>query len=508
LTIALTFCAAAMHAASFTAADAYEQEAPINPDGTVVIENPFGNVEVIGTDGLSVVRFTVRRTMSGNEVGALDEARQKSPLLFYGDNRMRMIKTGVPMVHDMRWSIGVAYVIRVPRSVAVRITSHSSERLHLVNINGSVVVKNTNGTIALENVTGPVSAESANGNIVFDTPNPPLNDIELTSINGNVEVSMPTTSTFRWSGQTLRGDFFSTIPIVGKFTGPNFRAALSNNGPQIVTNSMMGNVYLLRRGTKASEAKSMRAATATQVRQTVIARSLQAPFFNGDLVYSTPLGNITVGHVRGSARVDTSAGEVRLGVVQGQCEVVSNGGPLTLGDILGPLNARTRAGDVLINAAHNGAIVSTGGGIIRMLFAAGATNLHSAGGDIDVRQASGPISAETSSGDVTLRLDPAVRSAAIDAKTQQGNVMIIVSGQLAADIEATLVTSDPDANSIHSDFTGLTIRRDQVGSKTRIRATGRVNGGGDRVNLYAEDGDITIRTTVGPSVVSGPNPQP
>jgi DUF4097 and DUF4098 domain-containing protein YvlB len=271
---------------------------------------------------------------------------------------------------------------------------------------------------------------------------------------------------------------------------------------------MMGNVYLLRRGTKASEARSMRAATATQVQQTVVARSLQAPMFNGDLVYSTPLGNISVGQVRGSARVDTRAGEVRLGVVQGQCEVVSNGGPVTLGDIMGPLNARTRAGDVLINATHNGAVVSTGGGIIRMLFAAGATNLHSAGGDIDVRQASGPISAQTSSGDVALVLDPAVRSAAIDAKTEQGNVMITVSSELGADIEATLVTSDADANAIHSDFPGLTIRRDQVGSKTRIRATGKVNGGGERVNLYAEDGDITIRTTTGPGPVSGPTSQP
>jgi hypothetical protein len=36
------------------------------------------------------------------------------------------------------------------------------------------------------------------------------------------------------------------------------------------------------------------------------------------------------------------------------------------------------------------------------------------------------------------------------------------------------------------------VRREQVGNKTRIRATGKINGGGERVELYAEEGDIHI----------------
>ena len=55
-----------------------------------------------------------------------------------------------------------------------------------------------------------------------------------------------------------------------------------------------------------------------------------------------------------------------------------------------------------------------------------------------------------------------------------------------------MLTSRPDANAIRSDFNGLTIKRDQVGSKTRIHATGKLNGGGDRVELFAEEGDIHI----------------
>ena len=106
---------------------------------------------------------------------------------------------------------------------------------------------------------------------------------------------------------------------------------------------------------------------------------------------------------------------------------------------------------------------------------------------------------------MTVVLDPIIRSAAVELKSSEGSVTLFVNAQIAADIDATLITSDPDANTIRSDFPGLNIRRDQIGKKTRIRATGKVNGGGDRVSLYAEDGDITIRTVMTGSVgVSSP----
>jgi hypothetical protein len=45
--------------------------------------------------------------------------------------------------------------------------------------------------------------------------------------------------------------------------------------------------------------------------------------------------------------------------------------------------------------------------------------------------------------------------------------------------------------------------RDQVGGKTRVRATGKLNGGGEKIVLQAVDGDIRISTgPVTPTVVS------
>jgi hypothetical protein len=58
---------------------------------------------------------------------------------------------------------------------------------------------------------------------------------------------------------------------------------------------------------------------------------------------------------------------------------------------------------------------------------------------------------------------------------------------------------------MHIDFNGLTVRREQVGKKTRIHATGKINGGGERVELYAEEGDIHISAqTIAPVQLANP----
>ena len=165
---------------------------------------------------------------------------------------------------------------------------------------------------------------------------------------------------------------------------------------------------------------------------------------------------------------------------------------MNLGDIIGPLYAHTGAGDILVQAARQGGQLTTDGGLIRVIYAGGPMLLRSGGGDIIVRQTSGSIDATTTSGDITLTGDPRHKTLKITARTMQGNVILNVSPRFGADIDATILTSDPDVNEMHIDFTGLTVRREQVGAKTRIRATGKINGGGERVELYAEEGDIHI----------------
>jgi DUF4097 and DUF4098 domain-containing protein YvlB len=113
------------------------------------------------------------------------------------------------------------------------------------------------------------------------------------------------------------------------------------------------------------------------------------------------------------------------------------------------------------------------------------------------------VNAETASGDISIALDATSKSQRVDAKTAKGNVVLNVSPQFAGEIDATILTDDPEADTFLSDIPGLSVSRDQVGGKTRVRATGKINGGGEKVVLHATGGDIRISTgPVPPTVVT------
>ena len=146
---------------------------------------------------------------------------------------------------------------------------------------------------------------------------------------------------------------------------------------------------------------------------------------------------------------------------------------------MGTLTASTRAGDILVDSTRRGGTISTEGGTISLLYTSGPTTLTSGGGDITVRQAAAPVSAETSSGDIAITIDPQSKTETITAQTGKGNVILNVPPLFRADIEATITTNDPTGDTIVSDIPGLSITREQVGGTTRVRAVGKINGGGE-----------------------------
>jgi len=506
IAVALVAATAAYGASNFGGTETIKADLPIATDGSVWIDNPYGNIEVIGTDD-DFVTLIAQKVVRGVDDAAVAEARQQTQILTSGDERVRVFKTQLPPLRNARWSSSVNYLVRVPKAILVKIASQSADRIHIVNLTRSVTVKNVNGAVVLEGVTGSAVVDSVNGNIMFDPNGPPASATQLTTVNGRIDVMLPATASFRWIGQTIAGDFKTNFTqVAGRVTGSTFRGGINgSHGPLLTTASMMGQVYLVRKGSNPRDAKSVRAfntVVSTNAGPVTLARVIQTPFIEGDYTYSTPLGSVSVGQITGNAHIETGAGELNLGIVKGECTLVSLGGPLTLGDIFGPLNVRTKAGDVMINGARAGGYAATGGGMVRVLYAGAPLTLHSDGGDIIVRSTTSAVNADTPSGDITVNVDGSVRSVPLDLKTSEGNIVLNISGRFAADIDAIVVTSDADTNAIHADFAGLVFRRDQVGGRTRIHAVGKVNGGGERVSLYAEEGDIRVNSGAPVPIVS------
>jgi DUF4097 and DUF4098 domain-containing protein YvlB len=507
--VVLALCTTAGAQVMVTRTERYDQSFTLGAGGTFVIDNPIGNIDIIGSDEGGVVAV-IGKTVTAPDKESGEEGWKLTELVVGGDENTRILRSKLPTVRTKKWTSSVSWVIKVPRSVHVRVNSGMSERIRIANIRGNVFVKNVNGNIILQNV-GPATVDSVNGTILFDSPHPASN-ATLTTVNGHVHVVVSADANFSWNAETLTGDVRSTLPVRGSYNGTSYQGRVNApGGPTIRAASMMGSIFFLRRGTQPPEATSVRDGSEAFVPAggpPVIGpvKSVnQQDIVQGRFRYTTNIGNIRVREIRGDAQVSTGAGFVEIGTVMGNATATSLGGPIQLGEIFGVVTASTRAGDILVDAAREGGSLTTDGGIIRLLYNGGPVTLFSGGGDIVVRQAAGPVNAETRSGDITITVDPSARTQRMDAKTAKGNVVLNVSPRFGAEIDATVLTTDANANAIQSDLAGLSIKKEQYGGKTRIRATGKIGAGGEKVTLTVEDGSIRINAhTATPMTVVKP----
>jgi Putative adhesin len=496
-------------AANVTITERFVKELQLDSADSVWIDNPVGNIEVVGSESPGLFA-TVMKTTTGVDQAALKEGSDQTVVSFEGDRNVRLIRTILPRTHGDKWTSTVSYTLRVPRTVQVKIASRIGGRIRVANILGAVTVTTFAGVVILDGVVGASLVETTNGKVFYIYRQKPTAPAQVQAVNADIDVVVPPDSTFNWIADTLRGDILTNLPARAQFLGNAFRGSVNGTGgPTITLQTLLGNIRVLGNGIDVSLAQNVRltmahSADSTEPLLMRPAKRVQLPISAGPFDFSASYADVEVGEVRGWAHVETAAGEIKLGMVYGDCAVSTKGGPLDLGEITGTLTASTDAGDVLIRTARQGGHVFTAGGIIRVLYSGGPIVLQSGGGDISVRQAAGPVNAETRSGDINITADSQQRTQKLQAHTQQGNISITVSPRFAADIDATVLTSRPDANAIRSDFNGLTIKREQVGGKTRIHATGKLNGGGERVELFAEEGDIRISNSTASPVMMGP----
>jgi DUF4097 and DUF4098 domain-containing protein YvlB len=466
----------------------------IVPGGTLILENAFGNIEITGTDG-SEIEATTSTTVSATTAASIEEGHRRTVTLVGGDLRTRMLRTSASPDHK-DWEASVDWTVKVPRMTQVNVLSQASSRIGVMNISGNVHVKNFVGNIVVYNVSGETLVESVNGSIAYSTPQLGSNAV-LTTVNGHITASLPADADIQWVAETAKGEIRTNLPARGEFSGNVYRGTINGpGGSTITTATLMGNIYLLGMGSGMKGTVALKRPQPPNTNATPSSTGLtQDEPFKGFFRFYTSLGDISLSLIEGDADIFTGAGQVRLDKVTGMVKVYSKGGPLQFGEIVGELAANTQAGDITVERARRGGTLKTMGGTIRVLYMNGPMNLFSGGGDILVRRTTAPVKAETSSGDISIAVDKGSATETIEAKTDKGNVIVHVGVNFAAEVDATIVTSHPDSDTFVSDLPGLSITRELIGNgRTRVRATGKLHGGGERIQIEAADGDIRITT--------------
>ena len=196
--------------------------------GTFWIENPAGDIDIIGTDRQAVT-ISATRVVRGVDDAAVREGQSVTKVIIGGTESLIKVQTLTPG-RTPRWSSAVDYTIRVPQTVNVKVQSDSAERIQVADIRGRVAIKNYDGMVLLHRLTGPTIVDSVNSKIIFNAPQRNMSDTQLVSINGDIEVRAPASASFQWSGGTVKGDVRTTFPARVTLLGQKFRGSVNQPG--------------------------------------------------------------------------------------------------------------------------------------------------------------------------------------------------------------------------------------------------------------------------------------
>jgi DUF4097 and DUF4098 domain-containing protein YvlB len=188
-------------------------------------------------------------------------------------------------------------------------------------------------------------------------------------------------------------------------------------------------------------------------------------------------GAITVGDVQGEADLSTSGGDIRIGDVQGEARLSSSGGHIQVGKVAAGATLRTSGGNIDLGGAVGQVVAWTAGGNVRLENVRGSIDARSSGGNVLgelVPMAEASSSLASFGGDVALYL-PATAKATVHARIR---------------IRGPWETQSQDCD-IRADFPAEDYARERA--QKEIRATYRLNGGGQDITLKTVNGDIQIR---------------
>src|SRR5947199_3035060 len=95
IAVAVLLSSTQLFGASFATDSRVVREFPVDPAGSVWIDNPFGSIEVIGGDG-NVISVTADRIITAPDPAVLKEASDSVAMSFEGDTKVRLIRTLLP----------------------------------------------------------------------------------------------------------------------------------------------------------------------------------------------------------------------------------------------------------------------------------------------------------------------------------------------------------------------------------------------------------------------------
>ncbi|MFT5885947.1 MAG: hypothetical protein ACI9IP_002411 [Arcticibacterium sp.] len=205
--------------------------------GTLKVSLVTGSIHVKGTSNKNVIVNAVVHSeknlpQNGRDGMKRISGNQGYELTAVEKNNTVSVRTNNP-------NQNLSLTISVPKNFSVQLSTVNNGEIKVENVSGNLEISNVNNDISLTNVSGSVVANTINGdvtaNFISTSANTPM---AFTTLNGDVDVTLPANIKADLKVQTQRGEIFS-----------DFEIAVSNDAPK-VTKSGEGGMQKIKRSSR------------------------------------------------------------------------------------------------------------------------------------------------------------------------------------------------------------------------------------------------------------------
>ena len=159
---------------------------------------------------------------------------------------------------------GGEVTVQTPVNTSVNIHNASGGQITVEGVSGEVDAQNLHGGVTIRNVSGSVVAHSLNGAVTVSMASIKSGSpMSFTSLNGNIDVTLPPSVAADFSMKTTHGEIYSDFdvklkpqaqPVVeqseskkGKYkvkTGGAVLGSVNGGGPEFKFQTLNGNIYI------------------------------------------------------------------------------------------------------------------------------------------------------------------------------------------------------------------------------------------------------------------------
>lgn len=245
---ALFALAMGAHASDHSGAltEEFHQTYALSPDGRVELDNINGDVHISSWDRNEVKVDAVKYADTKER---LDEAHIE---IDAGKDYVS-IRTKYPH-HDNNWNwgshnnpAGVEYTLTVPRAARLDEIKLINGALDVNGVSGEVRASCINGRLEAHNLAGRANLSTINGRLNARFDQLVGGGVELNSVNGSVDLTIPSDSKAEIEASTISGSINNDFGLHvnnHRFVGHDLRGELGNGGTHIKLENVNGRIEI------------------------------------------------------------------------------------------------------------------------------------------------------------------------------------------------------------------------------------------------------------------------